>query len=181
MVIVGFYQLFVELCEARGVAPTSVAGAAGLDKSIVSYWKKHPNAKIKLETLKKIAAALNVPITSLMTQDATVDTSTDLAEYCTRYEVCLNVVCDDSGVPDHIKRVVQETRPDKQEVENALFVVAVKAAHSGDEDGFRSALSELSAKGRQEALKRIKEMAYVPDYQKEKAPPAAPQEAPEGE
>ena len=177
----GFYQLFVELCEDSRALRTSVAGAAGLDKSIVSYWKKHPNAKIKLETLKKIAAAPECADHQLMTQDATVDTSTDLAEYCTRYEVCLNVVCDDSGVPDHIKRVVQETRPDKQEVENALFVVAVKAAHSGDEDGFRSALSELSAKGRQEASNALKKWAYVPDYQKEKAPPAAPQEAPEGE
>ncbi len=177
----GFYQLFVELCEARGVAPTSVAGAAGLDKSIVSYWKKHPNAKIKLETLKKIAAALDVPIASLMTQESAIDASVDLVESFARLNACLNTVCTDSGVPDHIKRVVQETRPDLQDVKNALFVVAVKAAHSGDEDGFRSALSELSAKGRQEALKRIKEMAYVPDYQKEKAPPAAPQEAPEGE
>lgn len=177
----GFYQLFVELCEARGVAPTSVAGAAGLDKSIVSYWKKHPNAKIKLETLKKIAAALDVPIASLMTQESAIDASVDLVESFARLNACLNTVCTDSGVPDHIKRVVQETRPDLQDVKNALFVVAVKAAHSRDEDGFRSALSELSAKGRQEALKRIKEMAYVPDYQKEKAPPAAPQEAPEGE
>ena len=166
--------------KEAGLTQKELGAKLGIAYQTLAQWENDLR-KPKVETLQRIAAALNVPITSLMTQDATVDTSTDLAEYCTRYEVCLNVVCDDSGVPDHIKRVVQETRPDKQEVENALFVVAVKAAHSGDEDGFRSALSELSAKGRQEALKRIKEMAYVPDYQKEKAPPAAPQEAPEGE
>ena len=168
------------LRKEKGWTQEQLADAVGMKRAVISKYESGMVSP-SFDMIQKIAAALNVPITSLMTQDATVDTSTDLAEYCTRYEACLNVVCDDSGVPDHIKRVVQETRPDKQEVENALFVVAVKAAHSRDEDGFRSALSELSAKGRQEALKRIKEMAYVPDYQKEKAPPAAPQEAPEGE
>ncbi len=56
-----FYEMFVAVCSAKGVAPSAVAAKAGFDKSIVSYWKKHPEADPKLETIKKIAAALNVP------------------------------------------------------------------------------------------------------------------------
>lgn len=166
--------------KEAGLTQKELGAKLGIAYQTLAQWENDLR-KPKVETLQRIAAALNVPITSLMTQESAIDASVDLVESFARLNACLNTVCTDSGVPDHIKRVVQETRPDLQDVKNALFVVAVKAAHSGDEDGFRSALSELSAKGRQEALKRIKEMAYVPDYQKEKAPPAAPQEAPEGE
>ncbi len=60
-----FYESFVKLCEIRGVAPSAIAGAAGLDKSVVSYWKKHPNAKIKLETFEAIAKAFKVDVNTL--------------------------------------------------------------------------------------------------------------------
>lgn len=166
--------------KEAGLTQKELGAKLGIAYQTLAQWENDLR-KPKVETLQRIAAALDVPIASLMTQESAIDASVDLVESFARLNACLNTVCTDSGVPDHIKRVVQETRPDLQDVKNALFVVAVKAAHSGDEDGFRSALSELSAKGRQEALKRIKEMAYVPDYQKEKAPPAAPQEAPEGE
>lgn len=42
-------------------------------------------------------------------------------------------------------------------------------------------LEKLSETGRMEAVKRVEEMTYIPDYQKQKTPPEAPQEAPEGE
>ena len=168
------------LRKEKGWTQEQLADAVGVKRAVISKYESGMVSP-SFDMIQKIAAALDVPIASLMTQESAIDASVDLVESFARLNACLNTVCTDSGVPDHIKRVVQETRPDLQDVKNALFVVAVKAAHSGDEDGFRSALSELSAKGRQEALKRIKEMAYVPDYQKEKAPPEAQEEAPEGE
>ena len=42
-------------------------------------------------------------------------------------------------------------------------------------------LEKLSETGRMEAVKRVEEMTYIPDYQKQKTPPEAPEEAPEGE
>lgn len=42
-------------------------------------------------------------------------------------------------------------------------------------------LKKLSDTGRVEAVKRVEELAYIPEYQKQKTPPEAPEEAPEGE
>lgn len=75
---VNFYEMFIELCKMRGAAPSTIADKAGLDKSVVSYWKKHPRAKIKLETLQRIANALKVPVYSFITGDITKGINTDL-------------------------------------------------------------------------------------------------------
>ena len=41
-------------------------------------------------------------------------------------------------------------------------------------------LKKLSDTGRVEAVKRVEELAYIPEYQKQKSPPAASQGATEG-
>lgn len=177
-----FYEMFVKLCEMRGAAPSTIADKAGLDKSVVSYWKKHPRAKIKLETLQRIANALKVPVYSLMTSDTIAETSADIAEHVARYEVCLNLVCDSSEVPNSIKEEIQNTRPDKNEVVDSLFALSTQAMKTNsDAKELLSAFDKLNNHGQSEAAKRIKELSYVPDYKKEKNPPTAPEEAKEGE
>ena len=54
-----FYDNFVSLCAERQISPSAVAQKAGLDKSIVSYWKKHDNVIPKFENLQKIAAVFD--------------------------------------------------------------------------------------------------------------------------
>lgn len=53
-----FYEHFVEVCKEKGIAPSKAAEISGLNKSVVTYWKK--GAEPKLETILKIAEALNV-------------------------------------------------------------------------------------------------------------------------
>lgn len=40
-----FYDHFVKLCSRKGVSPTRAAVEAGINKSAVTYWKKHGDAK----------------------------------------------------------------------------------------------------------------------------------------
>ena len=61
-----FYDNFVSLCAERQISPSAVAQKAGLDKSIVSYWKKHDNVIPKFENLQKIAAVFEVSIPHLL-------------------------------------------------------------------------------------------------------------------
>ena len=43
---VAFYDRFQELCNEKGVSPSGVAIAAGINKGSVSYWKKKYNEGI---------------------------------------------------------------------------------------------------------------------------------------
>lgn len=57
-----FYEKFISLCTAKGVAPSRVALDLGMSKSSVSHWKKSDNG-ITNANLKRIADYFNVPVT----------------------------------------------------------------------------------------------------------------------
>lgn len=68
------------LRKEKGWTQEQLADAVGVKRAVISKYESGMVSP-SFDMIQKIAAALNVPITSLMTQDATVDTSTDLAEY----------------------------------------------------------------------------------------------------
>lgn len=53
-----FYESFLRACHAKGIAPSKAAEMSGLNKSVVTYWKK--GAVPKIDTIRKIAATLGV-------------------------------------------------------------------------------------------------------------------------
>lgn len=58
-----FYENFLRVCKAKNISPSKAAELSGLNKSVVSYWKK--GASPKFETMQKIADALEVDVSEL--------------------------------------------------------------------------------------------------------------------
>lgn len=61
-----FYEKFLQLCKEKNVKPSMVAQAIGLSNSSATYWKR--GAIPKLETIKKIAAYFEVPVTDFFNE-----------------------------------------------------------------------------------------------------------------
>lgn len=60
------YEVFMRLCESKGVSPTSVLLSLGITKSTLSGWKEgkfFPNA----DKIRKISNYFGVPMEYLMT------------------------------------------------------------------------------------------------------------------
>ncbi len=59
-----FYDIFSELCRERGVSPSAVMVAIGLNKSNATFWKK--GSIPKGETLQKLAGYFGVSVDYLL-------------------------------------------------------------------------------------------------------------------
>lgn len=59
-----FYDRFIELCKERGVSPSAVMVAIGLNKSNATFWKK--GSIPKGDTLRKLADYFGVSIDYLL-------------------------------------------------------------------------------------------------------------------
>ena len=71
-----FYDIFLQLCEEKGVKPTPVTEAIGINKSSATKWKKGatPNG----DTLQKLAEYFNVSVDYLLGNEKT--SSAELTE-----------------------------------------------------------------------------------------------------
>lgn len=69
-----FYDVFVSLCNKKGVAPTRAAMDIGLSKSTPTTWKKR-GLTPQGETLNKIAAYFDVSIDYLLGNEKENDTA----------------------------------------------------------------------------------------------------------
>lgn len=170
------------ILKSRGMSRRQVAIAAKIPPSTLqSAMERGKN--ISVDMLQRIASALNVPVSELL---GTVD-EIDARITQKLQDAKKSLEEGKTSESEWEKRVAWANAMSSigdaaQEAANRDAVAAENAEnHAENQREVLAALQELNHVGRQEALKRIKEMAYVPDYQKEKAPPAAPQEAPEGE
>lgn len=59
-----FYDIFLKLCKQKGVTPSAVMRAIGLNKSSASYWKK--GVTPSSDTLRKLADYFNVSMDYLL-------------------------------------------------------------------------------------------------------------------
>lgn len=80
-----FYENFVSICMEKGIAPSAAVAKAGFDKSIVSYWKKHPHVSPKIDTLQKIADVLDIEIIRLIPENLMTSLSLDNDLLCIEF------------------------------------------------------------------------------------------------
>lgn len=66
-----FYDNFLTLCTQRGVTPSAVMRAIGLNKSSATYWKK--GSLPSSDTLQKLAEYFGVSVDYLLGKANTVD------------------------------------------------------------------------------------------------------------
>ena len=64
-----FYDKYVQLCSLKGVTPTRAAIEMGLSKALPTKWKSNDSTP-QGKTLSTIAKYFNVPVSSLIDQDA---------------------------------------------------------------------------------------------------------------
>lgn len=68
-----FYDIYVQLCEERGITPTKASSEIGFSKGSVSYWKKRytegVDAKPDSYTAMKIADYFGVSVDYLLNGD----------------------------------------------------------------------------------------------------------------
>ena len=165
-----------ELRKKAGLTQKELGEKLGVAYQTLAQWENDLRNP-KIETLHRISAALNVPITEL------VGTADDLDNQITRHlqEAKQSLEEREEGLSDFEKRKkwMNGVLSFENAAHKASYLDAVKAEELGKE--LLSALQPLNDAGRQEALKRIQELSYVPDYQKEKSPPEAKEKASEGE
>lgn len=68
-----FYERFSDLCQQKGVSPSTAAREIGLSNSIITYWKR--GASPKSDTAQKIAMYFGVSVDSLFGKDKTENSS----------------------------------------------------------------------------------------------------------
>lgn len=70
-----FLTNFKQICKEHGLAPTTVLKSAGLSNSLYTKWSKNPGSVPNLDTIKKIAAVLNVSTDDLAGTSRDIETS----------------------------------------------------------------------------------------------------------
>lgn len=91
-----FYDNFIKLCQIRNVAPSRVAQDIGLNKSIVSYWKR--GAQPKADTLAKIANYFDVPVGVLLNEGVQVVAGKIAESQGNASNAIANILNEDHGI-----------------------------------------------------------------------------------
>ena len=60
-----FYDHFVTLCQRKGVSPTRATVEAGVNKSAITYWKKHADSKPTGQVATKLCAYFGISMNEL--------------------------------------------------------------------------------------------------------------------
>lgn len=60
-----FYDRFVKLCAAKNVTPSKAALEAGINKSSVTYWKNHEDAKPTGQIASRLCEYFNISMSEL--------------------------------------------------------------------------------------------------------------------
>lgn len=145
-----FYERFEWLCEEKGVTPTQAARDVGIRQSVVSMWKKRGSTP-KGSTLNKLAEYFEV--------------STD---YLLGNVINARKIGSATGI-----KIIGPTgdagfAPDPE-----------KAARGYRLNQLNIAFYALNTEGQQEAVKRVRELTYIPEYRAQDAT-QSPQEPQEG-
>ena len=148
----------IELADKAGIAVNSIR--------LYEAGKRTPRNK----QLESIAKALGTTAESLTLQaidekEYLSQTAADLAEQIATYEACVQYVCNAPGTPQSVIKIVNQIRPDLERVKQELVLVSFKAVNANANE-LLLAYEQLNPTGQQEAVRRVKELTYIPEYRK---------------
>lgn len=171
-------QRIRQIRQQRGYTQKKVAEACGMADSAIRKYESGAQVP-RIETLQRIASALNVPVIELL---GTVDEmDKQITEKLTDAKKSLD---EGKGVTSDWEKRVKWAEAVMSASQAATLAEQRKISQELEQqtqDEMLNSFQKLNFLGQQEAAKRIKELSYVPDYKKEKTPPTAPEEAKEGE
>ena len=137
-----FYERFTSLCKQLNVAPSVIASEAGLDKSIVTYWKNHPYATPKFETVLRLAEVLHVN------------------SYVLDESLNFNLGTDITGKLSNGAFVTIDGRTKE------AYVTSLGTSKNNPTARIINALSKLNDDGHRKAAEYVEELTDIPKYQR---------------
>lgn len=155
-----------------GLTQEGLAQKLGVPYQSISQWERGKR-KPKIETLQKIADALEIPLTDLLpnSQDTVfsefLDAADTYAEYVRmRSKTLLN---GDASESEHLKAAMDIEKAADYFIGKKNLSILV------------SRFEKLNSKGQKIAIERIEELTKIPDYQKDyEEPPGQNQEETSG-
>lgn len=162
--------------KKAGITQAELAKRLGISYVGVSQWENNLRNP-KIETVQRIASALNVSIVDLVgTAD---ELNGQIVQHLQEARKSLEEQKEASSDYEKQTKFGQAVLSLDSAAYKASYQDAAEAEERAKE--IFSALRVLNSTGRQEAVKRVQELSYVPDYQKDKTPLEAKEKAPEGE
>lgn len=137
-----FKNRLIEAMSIRNITAAQLSKLTGLSKPRISQYVNGVY-EAKQEALYKLAKALDVSEAWLMGFDANIErvTAEDLKSWDEKYN------SDEISKQAHIFEVMQKTMPDVYEL--------------------LMEYNDLNEEGKKQAILRIKELTYIPEYKKE--------------
>lgn len=147
--------------KEKNLTQKQLAALCGLSENVVRHYENgYRNPKI--ETIQKIAAALDVPVTELLDKDFHGTAAKEILEKMHRD-------LDVARLLAHKSRTGELTEIDKHIIDLQLFSDISGAGNDSDQDGQKELLAYygmLNQDGKKEAVKRVGELTEIPKYKK---------------
>ena len=152
----GFYDRFSKLCKERGVAPSAVAEAIGLNRANASFWKQ--GSVPSTANLEKLADYFGVSVGNLLGREKEtvvipnrlkVVAVDDPSSPYTRYEL-------EAADPEALAFGMQIFSDAGIPIEELTPIARIYAA-----------LDKLNYTGQQTAVERVEELSEIPRYRRD--------------
>lgn len=165
-----FYDTFKKYCKLKGVSVSKAASDIGLSNSTPTKWKK-TGATPETSTLVKIADYFHIPLPLLYedVKEGPIDKA--ISEFGTLYAMASYLFAskDLLNLPPDSKELLGGL-PDPSNMRSLLTIIGDAIFSEASDSPLRQQLLEyfslLSAKGQCVAVERLKELAQIPQYQK---------------
>lgn len=148
-----FYDRFYELCKSKGVAPSAVAEAIGLNRANASFWKQ--GSVPSTANLEKLADYFGVSVGNLLGREK------ETVVIPNRLKI---VAVDDPSSP-YTRYELETADPEALNIGLQIFSDAgVPAEKFTPIARIYAALNQLNYAGQQTAVERVEELAEIPRY-----------------
>ena len=159
---------------SAGMTQKELAEKLGIPYQGIGQWERGIRTP-KLETLQRIAAAMGVPVESILDPAMFSTDSSPVAP--------LDVLANELAVPvDVVRRVFQSVDPATEEARQLFGYVRALLTEEIPSDvlqRIQRALYQLNTEGRNKAVERVEELTEIPKYRYYETPPEAQDGPPE--
>lgn len=159
--------------KKAGLTQVQLGEKLGVSGSMIGQYEKDLR-KPKIETMDKIATALNCYVYDLFPGDATELEVLRILDDSKTKKNAIDLILSNGDVPEEIKETIKNMQLDVSQ-KRAITALAFLSARASSYDYYKEdsqlsslidSYSRLNDTGQAEALLRIKEMCQIPKYQR---------------
>ena len=159
--------------KKAGLTQVQLGEKLGVSGSMIGQYEKDLR-KPKIETMDKIATALNCYVSDLFPEDATELEVLRILDDSKTKKNAIDLILSNREIPEEIKETIKSMQLDASQ-KRAITALAFLSARASNYDYYKEnsqllslidSYSRLNDIGQAEALLRIKEMCQIPKYQR---------------